>query len=51
MAIKTFDHAVIYDGKFYAAGAEIKVAEPKTEPKAETAKVVKANDKSGNNKS
>ena len=34
----TFDHAVIYNGVFYAAGAEITVKEPKEKPEKEAVK-------------
>ena len=31
MAVKKFDHAVIYDGKFYPADTEIEVKDPAEE--------------------
>lgn len=40
MAIKTYPHAVIYDGIYYPANTEIKVKEEKP-----TETVVKKNDK------
>lgn len=40
MAYKTFDHAVIYDGKFYPANTPVKVKDVKPATK----KAVKRND-------
>lgn len=49
---KVYDHAVIYNGKFYPTGSDVPVKETKVETKveAETTKAVKANDKSRNSK-
>lgn len=41
----TFDHAVIYNGEFYPAGAEIETKEPEKEPKKPAKKGGVKNDK------
>lgn len=50
MEIKTFDHAVIYNGTFYPANTPIKVADKEKE-ETPVKKGVKQNDKGTNRKS
>ena len=47
--VKTFDHAVIYNGVFYAAGAEITVKEPKAKKEPEKEAVTKNDNRTGKN--